>query len=86
MINQSSAEVHVKNFVNLALALSIFLGVHAYGHGSQEKADCEKKDKAGKVSDVDAKDKDTCKQKGGTWVEPKSEEGHAHEGEHKHEH
>jgi hypothetical protein len=74
-------------FVALSLSLSLLSSAELFAHGGKDGPHCEKKDKSGKVSDdVEAKDKAACKEKGGTWVEPKKDADHAHEGEHKHDH
>jgi len=75
-----------KCFVALSLSFSLLSSGQLLAHGDKDGPHCEKKDKGGKVSDVEAKDKASCKEKGATWVEPKKDADHAHEGEHKHDH
>ena len=53
---------------------------------TEKKADwhCEKKE-GGKPVDVEAKDKNECKQKGGKWSKAHGEEGHGKDDGHAHD-
>lgn len=69
----------------LILASFLFSSLAAFAEGKKkEEWHCEKKDKDGKVTDIEASSKDDCKKKGGKWKkghddDHKDGDGHKHE-------
>lgn len=72
-------------FLSVGLVLSS-LGTLAYAdhEGGEKKAlwHCEKTDESGKETEIEAKDKNDCKKKGGKWSKAHAghdkNEGHEH--------
>lgn len=70
----------MKNFFALLLMSSAFVFPLAAASAEDVKKEayhCEKKDKDGEITDIDATSKDDCKKKGGMWKK-------GHDGSHDH--
>ncbi len=49
------------------LSLACALSGSAFAHSDNKKPHCEKKEKDGKVTEIEVKNEKECKKKGGTW-------------------